>query len=54
MERVNGNQVWDLRAIYMKETISMIRNMASVFLHGQVAIFIKENTKKMREMVMVR
>jgi hypothetical protein len=52
MARADGRAVRDHNAISMKEIISQIRNLAMVYLHGQVEIFIKENIRKMREMAM--
>jgi hypothetical protein len=39
-------------AISMKETTRMIRSLVLVCLYGQVATLIKENIKRMKEMVM--
>lgn len=52
MAKENGKVEEDLNAINMKVTIKMIKNMDSVFFNGPVVTVIKENTKKMKEMVM--
>lgn len=52
MVKVNGKVEEVHNAISMKVTIKMIKSMGLEFSLGQVAMFIKENIRKMREMVM--
>jgi len=54
MARANGRAERGHSATLMKEIISMIRNMGSVFFNGQVAIHTKENIKMMKEMALVK
>lgn len=52
MVKVNGKVEEEHNVISMKVIIKMIKSMGLVFSLGQVAMFIKENIKKTREMVM--
>lgn len=54
MEKESGRVGRELKVTSMKEIILMIRNMVSVSLLGLVGTFIKESTKKMKEMDMVK
>jgi hypothetical protein len=54
MVKANGRVAKVLSAMPMKATTFKIRNTGMESLHGRVGIFIKENTKMMKEMAMVR
>jgi hypothetical protein len=49
MERVNGGRVRTRTRIPMRGNMLMTRNVGMVYLSGQVAIFIKETTQRMKE-----
>lgn len=54
MEKEDGRVEKDHSAINMKENIKTIRNMDMEYLYGKVEIVTKENTRRMKEMVMER
>ena len=55
MEKVNGRK-WEMHryVTVMKEIITWIKRMVTVYSHGKVAIFTKETIKMMKEMAMER
>jgi hypothetical protein len=54
MEKEDGKAAKDHKATNTRVIIFKIRSKALVFSHGLVEMFTKENTKKMKEMDMVK